>query len=446
MKKKMFLFIMFCWISSLIMAQHDIHSSQKDTSTHQMNTMNEPMNHAMDGMSHAFSLNLPMNRNGSGTGWLPDAAPMFGHMYHSKEWMFMMHYNLFLRYNNQDFTNKGTRGDQMVDAPNWLMFMGQKKWKEGLFHFNTMFSLDALIAEGGYPLLFQSGETYKGKPLVDRQHPHDLFSELSLSYSYAFSEQTDVFVYVAYPGEPALGPVAFMHRPSAMHNPDAPISHHWIDATHITFGVATLGLRLGEFKLEGSSFTGREPDAKRFGFDKPRFDSYSGRISYNPTENWAWQVSHAFLKSPEELHSGEDVNRTTASLTYSLPLVNNNSFDFIVLWGLNKSKDREGENALMLESSWTRNKWALYGKYEFVQKSSEELTLNDAGFGDEAVFNIHALTLGFNYDLLGIGNTRLAGGSQFTFYKSASQLNSLYGKNPMAFEIFLRFYPALMNM
>lgn len=446
MKRALFIFFIFICLDNDVLAQHENHLPKKDTVNHQAEGM--IMNHEMNAMSHAFSLNLPMNRNGSGTGWLPDAAPMFGHMFHSNNWMFMMHYNLFLRYNNQDITDKGTRGDEQVDLPNWLMFMGQKVVGEkGLFHFNTMFSLDALIAGGsGYPLLFQSGEAYEGEPLVDRQHPHDLFSELSVSYSHAFSDQTDVFVYLAYPGEPALGPVAFMHRPSAMYNPDAPLSHHWIDATHITFGVATLGVRFGDFKLEGSSFTGREPNEKRFDFDKPRFDSYSGRLSYNPTENWAWQVSHAFLKSPEELHAGEDINRTTASLNYSLPLVNNDSFDFIALWGVNKGKGREGEHAFMLEGSLSRSRLALYGKYEFVQKSAEELSLEEEGFDHEAVFNIHAFTVGLNYEILKLGNTRLAGGTQLTLYNSDSGLNSLYGKNPMAWEIFLRFYPAFMEM
>ena len=123
----------------------------------------------------------------------------------------------------------------------------------------------------GYPLLFQTGETYKGEPLIDRQHPHDLFSELSLSYSHAFTKNVDAFVYVGYPGEPALGPVTFMHRPSALDNPNSPISHHWVDATHITFGVATIGIRVGKFKIEGSSFTGREPDEDRYNFDKAKF-------------------------------------------------------------------------------------------------------------------------------------------------------------------------------
>ena len=232
-------------------------------------------------MSHAFSLNLPMSRNGSGTGWLADESPMYGVMFHTQTWMYMLHGNLFLRYNNQDFTSKSTRGDQKFDAPNWLMFMGQRKAGEnGLFHFSTMFSLDAVFGGDGYPLLFQSGESYKGAPLVDRQHPHDLFSELSVSYSHALSENTDLFGYLAYPGEPALGPVAFMHRPSAIYNPDAPLSHHWVDATHISFGVATIGIRFGQFKLEGSSFTGREPNEHRFDFDKPRFDSWSSGVSF----------------------------------------------------------------------------------------------------------------------------------------------------------------------
>ncbi|MDN3657893.1 hypothetical protein QWZ08_19730 [Ferruginibacter paludis] len=426
----------------------------KDTMPMEMDTMMKQDHTMMDddmdmgNMSHAFSLHLPMSRNGSGTGWLPDASPMYGNMYHKKNWMYMLHYNLFLRYNNQDFSNKGVRGGDKVDAPNWLMWMGQRKaGNNGLLHFNTMLSLDAVtMGGGGYPLLFQSGEAYKGKPIVDRQHPHDLFSELSLSYAQALSKKADVFIYLAYPGEPALGPVAFMHRPSALYNPDAPLSHHWADATHVTFGVATLGVRLGNVKLEGSSFTGREPNDKRFDFDKPTFDSWSGRLSYNPSKNWALQVSHGFIKSPEELHASEDVNRTTASAIYSLPLPGSAWLNAVALWGQNKIKGHDGENALLLEASWLRNKLAIHGRYEYVQKSVEELNLDETIYGPGAVFPVNAFTLGFNYDLLHLGKTKLAGGSQFTLYHADSRLNSLYGKNPMAFEVHLRFYPALMKM
>ena len=401
----------------------------------------------MGNMSHSFSLNLPMTRNGSGTGWSPDAAPMYGQMYHSQNWMYMLHYNLFIRYNKQDLTDKGSRGDEMVDAPNWLMFMGQRQVGEkGLFRFGTMFSLDAVVTgQEGYPLLFQSGESAHGQPLVDRQHPHDLFSELSVAYSYALSKKTDVFAYIGYPGEPALGPVAFMHRASAMDNPDAPISHHWIDATHITFGVATLGVRFGQFKLEGSSFTGREPDENRYDFDKPRFDSWSGRLSFNPSKNWAFQVSHGYIKSPEASHPDENVHRTTASAEYALDLGNNHNLNATAVWGMNKQKDENGEHAALLEAAYRLNKLALYGKYEFVQKSTHELNLDEDVYGD-ALFNVNAFTVGANYDLLQLHKTRVAVGSHFTFYNEPSKLYSLYGKNPLALELYLRIYPSRMKM
>jgi hypothetical protein len=416
-------------------------SSMKDMNMEEMD-----MDHHMP-MSHAYSLNLPMARNGSGTGWLPDASPMYGYMFHTPNWMYMLHGNFFLRYNNQDFTNKGTRGGSEVDAPDWLMFMGQRQvGNNGLFHFSFMSSLDApLGGNDGYPLLFQSGEAYKGKSIVDRQHPHDLFSELSVSYSQALSKKADVFVYFGYPGEPALGPVAFMHRPSALDNPDAPITHHWVDATHISFGVATLGVRYGQFKIEGSSFTGREPDENRYDFDKPRFDSWSGRLSYNPTQNWALQVSHGFIKSPELLHPDENVYRTTASAIYSKELPNNGTINVTGLWGMNKIKEHDGENAVLVEGSWRKNKLAIHSRYEWVQKDVEELSLDENLYGHDAVFPVNALTIGFNYDLLNIGKTKLAGGGQFTFYHADERLNSLYGKNPMAYEIYLRLYPGRMK-
>jgi hypothetical protein len=402
--------------------------------------------HDMGNMSHAFSLNLPMTRNGSGTGWLPDAVPMYGKMYHTKNWMYMLHGNLFLRYNNQDFTNKGSRGDSKIDAPNWLMFMGQRKvGQKGLFHFNTMFSLDAVFGGAGYPLLFQSGEAYKSQALVDRQHPHDLFSELSVSYSYAFSKKIDVFAYVGYPGEPAIGPVAFMHRPSALFNPDAPISHHWLDATHITFGVATLGVRYGKFKVEASSFTGREPDEHRYNFDKPRFDSRSARISYNPNKNWALQVSHAFIKNPEQLHTG-DIYRTTASAIYSQPLSNDSWINAVLAWGMNKEKDHDGEHALVMEGSWNTKRTAVYGRYEFVQKSTEELSLDEDIYGHDGLFNVHTATVGANYKFLEFGKLNLAAGGQFSIYAADKKLENLYGKLPMAFEVYIRLYPGLMKM
>ncbi|RYD58179.1 MAG: hypothetical protein EOP56_04460 [Sphingobacteriales bacterium] len=398
-------------------------------------------------MSHAYSLNLPMNRNGSGTSWLPDNSAMYGYMLHAKKWMFMFHGNIFVRYNKQDLTNQGSRGGSKVDAPNMFMAMGQRKvGSNGLFRFGTMLSLDAAIAGGsGYPLLFQSGETWQGKPLIDRQHPHDLFSELSVSYAHAFSPKADAYVYLGYPGEPAIGAVTFMHRPSGMFNPDAPIGHHWVDATHITFGVATIGVRYGKFKIEGSSFTGREPNEQRFDFDKPRFDSRSARLSFNPNKSWALQVSHGFLKSPEVSHPGEDINRTTASATYSYRLGQRNFIDVTGLWALNKIPGEHGSNAALLEATLRLKKLALYSRYEWVQKSGEELALEEPQFDHHKLYPVNALTAGASYDVLEIWKTRLALGAQLSVYRADAQLRALYGNAPLAGQIYMHIYPSLMR-
>jgi len=236
-----------------------------------------------------------------------------------------------------------------------------------------------------------------------------------------------------------------MHRPSALNNPAAPLSHHWVDATHITFGVATLGVRYGNWKLEGSSFTGREPGENRYNFDKPRFDSWSGRLSYNPTEKWAMQVSHAFIKEPEALHAGEDVNRTTASVTYSSRGYGYEFFNATALWGMNKSAGHDGEHAALVEGSYVVRKLGVYGRYEGVQKSVEELGLNEQQYGHHTLFPVHALTAGVSYDLFNVGKVKVAGGTQATLYSPDKRLSPLYGQNPIAAQVYLRIYPAALG-
>lgn len=439
--------------SVTLLAQHEHHERGSDSVRHTPDhqKMEHPdMNHDMDTsaapMSHAFSLSLPMNRNGSGTGWLPDTSPMYGYMVHARKWMFMFHGNIFVRYNNQDIEGKGTRGDTKVDAPNWFMAMGQKRiGKRGLFHFNAMFSLDPLFGGDGYPLLFQTGETFKGKPLVDRQHPHNLFSELSVAYTQSLNKDIDAFIYIGYPGEPALGPVAFMHRPSSLNNLDSPLGHHWQDATHITFGVATLGFRYKIIKIDASRFTGREPGEARYGFDEPRFDSYSYRLTLNPTASLSAQISRAFIKSPESYEPDEDVERTTASLTHSLPLKGVNHFlTSAFVWGYNDSGEEHQENSFTLESNLQLDRLAIYGRLENIEKSASELLLDD--FDDHDLFRINALTIGLNYTILRQWETNVAIGAQGTLYSADSRLDPVYGDNPKSLEVYMRISPTLMNM
>ena len=454
--KNVFIIITFLLIATVIHAQHNHNMSdslKKDqmndtmpVNDSMMNTDHMHMHHMqMPGMNHSFSLSLPMNRNGSGTAWSPDNNPMYMIMTHTKKGMWMFHGSVFLRYNTQQLTDKTSRSDAQFDAPNWFMAMYNRQvGKNGLFNFTGMLSLDPLtVTKRGYPLLFQSGESYKGEPLVDRQHPHDFFTALSVGYTQRLSKKIDVFGYFGYPGEPAISAPTFMHRISAINDPDAPLSHHWQDATHITFGVATLGVRLDKFKLEFSNFTGREPDENRYDFDPMKFDSYAYRLSYNPNKAWALQFSQAYINSPEALHPEENIWRYTASALYASPVTSDGKyFASAVVWGMNDLGKNDREHSVLMEGSQQFPKQALYGRYEFVQKSAEELHLED-GF-ENKIFNIHKLTLGTNRRLFNTGPIEFLGGVQTSINFPPKSLQSLYGNTPMAGEVYIQVRPKLM--
>ncbi len=273
---------------------------------------------------------IPMGQMASGTSWQPASTRL--NMLHKTagDWLLMFHYNAVVGVNSQG----GPRGVTKFESANWFMPMAFRKVGPGTLELRGMFSFEPFtFPPGGSPLLFQTGETYKGQPIIDAQHPHDLFMELSASYTAPVGERATWFAYFGYPGEPALGPTAFMHRASASENPAAALSHHLQDSSHISFRVFTTGFTYRWFKLEGSIFNGREPDENRYNFEAHRWNSRSARLSFAPNGNWSMQVSHGLLRDPEPFEPG-DVRRTTASVTYNKPLAQG-SWATSLIWGRN---------------------------------------------------------------------------------------------------------------
>jgi hypothetical protein len=409
-------------------------------SSHMTHTSHEP--YPPMAMQSSINVADPMNRESSGTAWVPDSTPMYGEMFMLGEDMLMLHGGIFPRY-----TNVSTRrGDDRIDAPNWIMAMYSHPFSDSTqIGGRLMMSLDPLTEGGrGYPLLFQSGESWHDQPLHDRQHPHDLFDELSVSLSQKFIEDVSGYIYFGYPGEPALGPPTFMHRLSAMDDPDAPIGHHWQDSTHVTFGVATAGLqwsRFGGIKIEGSAFTGREPDENRYDFDRPRFDSFSGRLSWNPMQNLALQVSHGYIKSPEALEPDMNRHRTTASAIFNLPLGHDTNWSNSFVWGKNNDGG-EKTNSFLFETNYQRNRDTVYARWERVGKSGHELVLQDVDLAK--VFPVNAVSVGYVRDLSHGSGVDVGLGGQFTLNVWPSGLDRYYGDGPgYGFELFLRIRPSL---
>jgi len=348
------------------------------------------------------------------------------------DWMLMVHGFADAVYDKQG----GPRGDSKLFGPNMLMFMARRPFGPGTLGLRTMLSGDpATVGTSGYPLLLQTGETANGEPLIDRQHPHDLFMELAVSYSLPLSSKASVFAYFGLPGEPALGPPTFMHRFSGAPVPEAPIGHHWFDSTHVTFGVGTVGVVWDNVKLEGSTFRGREPDEDRWDIESPLFDSYSTRLSWNPGPDWALQASWGRLEAPEALEPGIDVTRTTLSATHNRAVATDGNWQTTVAWGHNQKKPGEGLDAFVAETALELTRvHTLFARAERVKKDE----LFESGPLAQGAFWVNKATLGFIHDFNREGRLALGLGALGSLHSVPDALTPAYGTHPASFMIFAR--------
>jgi hypothetical protein len=321
--------------------------------------------HAMDAMTGALGA-YPSGRDASGTSWQPDAGPGMGEMSMRGDWMVMGHAVLNGVYDWQD----GPRGDTKLFASGMIMGMARRDFASGdVVQLRAMLSPEPFMGKRGYPLLLAAGETADGVDhLIDRQHPHDLFMELSASFTKMLTERDSAFVYAGLPGEPAFGPPAFMHRLSIMDSPEAPISHHWLDSTHITFGVLTAGFVHDKWKIEASAFNGSEPDQHRYNIEEAKLNSTSVRVSWNPTERLALQASWADQKSPEQLAPGVNETRLSASAIYTQKISADGWWSTTLAFG---SKDPTGgaaRSAWALESAYHPSAaWTFFARAEQIE-------------------------------------------------------------------------------
>lgn len=390
------------------------------------------MGHSMKGMLGPWSA----NREGSGTSWQPDDSPMFMKMLPK-----VGRYDLNLMGEVQAgyVDAGGKRGDEQAFANSMAMWMAQREIGGGILGLRLMVSADALTnGKRGVPNLFQTGETLHGEPLVDRQHPHDFLSEAAVSFSKSLGASNRGFLYLGPVGEPALGNSMFMHRASGMEIPEAPITHHWFDSTHIAFGVVTAGVTMNDrWKLEASLFNGHEPGENRFDIDPIRLDSATGRLSYRPDMNWSFSASYGFLESPEELEPGVDQHRLTASVQHGRSFANGDNWSTSLLFGRILRPGHKDSDAFVLESTYYHGGGATFGRLERVDKDELEGV-------PEGSYGISKLVLGHVRNLSSRDGFDLGLGGYVGLYQFPKALEPFYGKKPVTIGVFLRVRPSKM--
>ncbi|MFS2111486.1 hypothetical protein ACCC88_17480 [Sphingomonas sp. Sphisp140] len=394
----------------------------QDHSMHDMQGMDGEDSHAPAGAANSAI--------GSGTSRLPVSDGMNGGFHvMTGDWMLMAMGSATLAYTDQG----GPRGDNATYTANMAMFQAQRRWADGTkLTFDVMGSLDAVNGQRGYPNLFASGETAHGEPLIDRQHPHDLFMELTARLDVPLGGGVSGFVYGGPVGEPALGPSAFVHRKSARYLPLSPISHHWFDSTHITYGVVTGGLYTNGVQLEASAFRGREPDEKRWDIESPKLDSWSLRATWTPSPNWVVQASHGRLKNPEEMHAGQDENRTTASVQYG-----GKGVSALLAFSAKDRVPGDTLTAWIAEANWDLSRHhSLFGRVENV--ANDELFPDHADPLHDTRFRVTRFEAGYAYRIPLSDKGEVALGGSLATYAKPDALDSAYGKAPFSYTLFAR--------
>ena len=413
--------------------QHEDHAGHAEPA--------EPEDHAAHGMAGGEGPDMahrtgalgpyPMTREASGTAWQPESSHHGGIHARAGAWTLMGHLVLNAVYDWQE----GPRGDEMAFVSGMLMGSARRDFANGnVLQFRAMLSPDPFMGRSGYPLHLAAGETADGiTPLIDRQHPHDLFMELSASYSFRLGERSSLFLYAGLPGEPAFGPPPFMHRLSTLDSPEAPITHHWLDSTHITFGVVTAGLVFDDFKIEASRFNGREPDEDRYDIETGPFDSTAVRLSWNPNRELSLQASWARLIEPEQLEPGENQTRWSASAIYTRPLGANGWWSTSLAWG-RRSSEHDDFDAVALESAVGIRDWTLFGRAEYAEQN--ELLFVGGHHGP--TFDVGKVSVGALRDFRVAEHVRFGVGALYALNFVPAQLEALYNGDPDGAMFFVR--------
>jgi hypothetical protein len=394
---------------------------------------------------HTFAEEI-RSHSGSGTSVEPNSVPQPMWMTMRGRWMLMLHSNAFLA----DTQQTSPRGHDKLFSTNWAMPMAQRSLGRGQLTLRTMLSLEPATVTGRqYPLLFQIGETAYGKPIIDGQHPHDFFMETAALYDLPLSRKTMLSLYLAPVGDPAIGPVAFPHRASALEDPVATLGHHQEDSTHISDDVLTLGVshdwpNLG-VRVEAGGFHGREPNEHRWQIQQGPIDSWATRLTLQPGQNWSGQFSWGRLHSPEALFPREDQARSTASVMYYRPFGSHGAGNWTstLLWGRTRSlSDNLIQNSYLFESTLqfqTANH--LWTRIEDDDRTTELLLGERAipsGFSEEPAGRVQAYTFGYDRDLFPLPHAATALGAQVTAYTAGSRLEPVYGSDPLGLVVFLR--------
>jgi hypothetical protein len=391
-----------------------------------------------DGAAAPSLLRSSQSRTASGTAWLPDSAPVPGFHRRSGGWDLMVHGTVFL----QVVRTMGTRALTQLGSTNWVMGMASRVGTNDALRARVMMTAEPFTLEGqGYPQLLQVAHAYRGTLAPDRQHPHELFPEISIAYERRLG-RTGVSLYAAPIGEPALGPVAYNHRPSAAYDPTAPLGHVAQDYTHESLGVLTVGAFGARARIDASLFNGSHPDDRHANFDLQggRLNAYAGRITVAASGNVVASAWIGYI--PEDTaHAHGAQHKFGASVAHSRRRATGASWSSALIYGANRpAETRRTLGSVLLESSLdVSTRHTLFGRIEYARRTDEELALT--GSVPEEL-DVGAVSLGYAFRSALSNAAAAAAGVRLTVAVAPAALAPFYGsRTPLSVLAYLRLGP-----
>jgi hypothetical protein len=401
---------------------------------------------------------LTPTRETSGTAWLPTATPMYGVHSPWRGWDIRLNGAAFAQaiYEPRYRHRTGGASTRQGGSVNWAMATARRRLGAGRFGIRTMFSAEPWTVPGCGSLSYlATGEVCDGDTVHDRQPPHDAIMELAVDYERPLLRRWRWQIYAGLAGEPALGPPGYPHRESAMTNPSGPITHHWLDATHVSFGLVTIGVHNQRWKAEMSVFNGREPDESRTDVDVGAFDSFAARVSFLANERLVLQASAARLRDARTdfiVRSQQPVRRITASAMYHRPFGTDGIWATTLAYGSNLGRDFMAGHTLdattmgaLLESSVTVSKrHTVFSRGEVAGMPAHHLHAFEY---PTSVFAIGKVQLGYVRHLRQTQGLVPGIGGSVAVSLLPSQLASRYsGRSTRSFSVFLSVQAARHQM
>jgi hypothetical protein len=356
--------------------------------------------------------------------------------------MWMIHGNAFL----VETAEEGARGRSRLSSVNMLMTELGHSYGNNYLNVDLMLTAERwTLPGGGYPELLQIGEKDEnGSPYIDAQHPHSSpIMGLTFSDTIAINDRGDyVKIFFAPRGQATEGPVAFMHRPTGMVNPDAPLGHHiGQDVAHITSTVLGASISKDKFQFEVSAFNGLEPEPTKVDLPSRELNSYAARLVYEFSNQLIGMISYSEVKDPEPNDPTlKKMQRYSASLYGKHIFSDSSVLQNTLIYGQVANLDHISILRSALDEFWIAQKdqpHNYWGRIEAVERTADQLAILTAANPQQAQW-VWGLTAGYTYKIK-LGDDLEAGlGASVTKDLLPGEFRAAYSGDPVSGKIFLQ--------